>query len=95
MTAATRSSLTLRSSRTISSADYDPVCRCVCVVFRLLGDDGVVLLHARFSFASTGMLGFLSEPIDSWHASKCCSAHASTLPLIGLIWPKAGYASIA
>ncbi len=26
---------------------------------------------------------------------KCCSAHASTWPLIGLIWPKAGYASIA
>ena len=26
---------------------------------------------------------------------KCCSAHASTSPLIGLIWPKAGYASIA
>src|SRR5262245_35705004 len=34
-------------------------------------------------------------PIASWHVSKCCSAHASTWPLIGLIWPKAGCASIA
>ena len=70
MTATSQSPLTLRWSRLISSADYDPVCRCVCVVFRLFGDNGGAPLHARFSFLSPGMLGFLSEPIDSWHVSK-------------------------
>ena len=70
MIATSQSSLTLRWSRLVSSADYDPVCRCVGVVFCLLGDNGVALLYARFSFPSPGIRGFLCGPIDSWHLSK-------------------------
>jgi len=61
--------LTLRLSRAISSADNDPVCRCVCVVFCLLGDNGVALLYARFSFPSPELQDFLCEPMDGWHVS--------------------------
>jgi len=41
------------------------------------------------------MRGFLWAPIAGWHISKTLLVHASTSPLIGLIWPKAGFASIA
>jgi hypothetical protein len=70
MTATSQPSLTLRLSQLISSADYDPVGRCVCVVFCLLGDSGVAFLYARVSFPSTGIRDFLCGPIDSWHLSK-------------------------
>ena len=45
-------------------------------------------------FLRLELRGLLCGPIDSGHVS-CCSAHANTWPLIGLIWPKSGYASIA
>jgi hypothetical protein len=53
----------------ISSADYDPAGRYVCVVSCLLGDNGVALLHARFSFPSPELQDFLCEPMDGWHVS--------------------------
>jgi hypothetical protein len=69
MTATSQSSLTLRLSRLISSADCNPVAAGTCAGFCLLDDNGGAFLHARFSFPSPGMRGFLSEPIDSWHVS--------------------------
>jgi len=76
----------------MSSVDYDPVCHCVCVGFCLRATRAT-FLHASFlSFAGMRLSVW---PIASCTSPKCCSAHASTVPLIGLIWPKAGCASIA
>ena len=61
--------LTLRLSRLISSADYDPVARSVVVGPVCLGDNGVALLHARFSFPSPELQDFLCEPMEGWHVS--------------------------
>ena len=73
MTATSRSSLTRRLSRVISSADYDPVCRCVRVVF------------CRSPFCTPGFLflrlecgaSCLSRSLAGT-SPKCSSAHAST-----------------
>ncbi len=69
LTAMSRSSLTLRVRRVISSADCDPVCRCVCCLLSARRE-AVTFLHARFSFPSPGTRSFLCEPIASCHVAK-------------------------
>ena len=69
LTAMSRSSLTLRVRRVISSADCDPVCRCVCCLLSARREV-VTFLHARFSFPSPGTRSFLCEPIASCHVAK-------------------------
>jgi hypothetical protein len=49
------------------------------------------------SFSTTELTDILCGTTDIRHVFSrgCCSAHASTWPLDGLIWPKTGCASIA
>jgi hypothetical protein len=95
MTATSRRFPTLRLSRVISSADYDPVCRCVGIVFCLRSDVWPPFCTPGFLFLRLERRASCVGRSLADTSPKCCSAHASTSPLIGLIWPKAGYASIA
>ncbi len=85
----------LRWRWVISTGDFDPAVTRPRVGSGLFRRRGAAFPRARFSLPSPGTQDLLCGPIASWHVSKCCSAHASTWPLIGLIWPKAGCASIA
>ena len=55
------------------------------------------LSYARDSFSTPELSDLLCRKTKISHVFSrgCCSAHASTWPLLGLIWPKTGCASIA
>jgi len=95
MTATSRRFLTLRLSRVISSADYDPVCRCVGIVSCPRSDVWLPFCTPGFLFLRRECGASCVGRSLAGTSPECRSAHASTWPLIGLIWPKAGYASIA
>ncbi len=95
MTVTSQSSLTLRWSQLVSSADYDPAGRCVCVLFCLRRQPGPPFCTTGFLFLRRECGASCVRRSLAGTSPKCCSAHANTSPLIGLIWPKAGCASIA
>jgi len=78
---------TLRLSRAISSANCTPSVTGICAGFGLLDDNGDAFRHDRFLFLR-GNTGLCVGQSLAGTSPKCCSAHANTSPLIGLIWPK-------